>query len=192
MNPYFWLFSLCAVLAAPLRLHIRVRFGREMRYRIRLQMVGLPIVKKETEENDAAEETVDSARMAKGLFSLDRTLALSLLRQGHMTRLFKTFHLESVHIRALLSFENAALTAMSYAAARVAVQTALICMGRPAVINGRVEMDFHQKGTEVLVRCILSARLGSLFLSALRLLAAIIRTRAGLLKAKEDPYAASH
>ena len=191
MNLYFWLFSLCAVLSVPIRIHVSARLGREVRYRMRMQAAGLPVVKKKTEEERTDEETVDSAKMAKRLFALDGPLVFSLLREGHLKRAMHALRVELFYVHARLSFENAALTAMSYAAVRTFLQTALLCLHHPPTIQGRVEMDFRQQGSEVFVRCILSARLGSLLAAALRLFAAILRIRARLLTKEEENYAAA-
>lgn len=190
MNLYFWLFSLCAVLSAPVKIDVSICMKHGVRYGVRLQMAGLPVMKKKTEEDDT--EKVDSAQMTKGLFSLDRQLMAALLRGGYVKQAVSALQLERLSIHARLSFEDAALTAVSYAAVRTVLHAALLCWHHPEVIQGRVEMDFQQKGSEAFVRCIFSARLGSILAAALRLFAAILRIRARLMTEEETYAATSH
>lgn len=189
MNLYFWLFSLCAVLSAPVRIYVSIRIQHGVRYGVRLQMAGLPVMKKKAEE---ITEKMDSAQMGKGIFSLNRQLVAALLRGGYVKRAVSALQLERLSIHARLSFENAALTAVSYAAVRTVLHAALLCWHHPEVIQGRVEMDFQQKGSEAFVRCIFSARLGSILAAALRLFAAILRIRARLMTEEETYAATSH
>lgn len=65
MNPYFWLFSLYAFLITPIRVHVSVRIGKGVWYRVRLQAAGLPFVRKT--DAPEAEEPVQQEDVARTL-----------------------------------------------------------------------------------------------------------------------------
>lgn len=189
MNPYFWLFSVCALLMTPLSAHVSVRLGQGVRYRVRLQAAGLPFLQKKEESQPEEEEQVDAREVARGALSPDLPVALSLWRSGAIRRALGALRLDSLYIHARISFADAAATAMAYAAVRTFAQTLALCVPNPARVQGRVEADFRGEGTEIFARCIVSGRLGSLGAAALRLGWAVTRTRARLLE--EDSYAAA-
>lgn len=189
MNPYFWLFSACALLMTPLSAQISVRVGHGVRYRVRLQAAGLPFLQKREENHPEEEERVDVQEVAHGALSPELPVALSLWKSGAIRRALGTLRLESLYLHAHISFEDAAATALIYAAVRSAAQTITLCAATPNRVQGRVEADFRGEGTEVFARCMVSGRLGSLGAAALRLGWAAWRTRARLLE--EDSYAAA-
>ena len=89
------------------------------------------------------------------------------------------------------SFDDAAATALCYAAVQTLLRT-LACAGvLPRVLDGRVEMDFQAKGTEVFASGIISARLGSLGMAAIQLGAALLGERARRNRSEEETYAAA-
>ena len=58
MNPYLLAFSIYALLITPITLHVSVRVGRQVRYRLRLQAAGLPFLRKIKEPQPQEEHTV--------------------------------------------------------------------------------------------------------------------------------------
>lgn len=75
-------------------------------------------------------------------------------------------HLESAYLHVRFSFDDAAVTALCYAALQTLLRT-LACAGAlPRTLDGRVEMDFRAEGTEVFASGIIGARLGSLGMAA--------------------------
>jgi len=192
MNVYFWLFGIAGVLSIPMTLQVTLRAGRKIHYHVRFRAAGLPLAQKE-EQGDEAEERVFSRQTARGLFALDGKMVWPLIRQGHVMRAVRVMRLEKLFIRIRLSFADAAITAMSFAAVRAFAQTLLLCTQRALPLEGRVETGDVNEGTEVLVRGIFSARLGSLLAAALRLALAAVRVRAGIShgKTEEEQYAAA-
>lgn len=192
MNGYFWLFALCALLMTPVTAHVSLRIGQGVRYRLRIQAAGLPFIRRSEEGNGAEEKMVDSQQMAKGIFKLDGRMLFSLFREGHFQRVWKAFRLQSAWVHVRLSFADAAQTALCYAALRTVLQTLLGCLADPRVIHGRAEMNFEAEGSEIFVRCILSARLGNIAAAMVRMGAAMLRLRTAAIT-EEGTYAeASH
>lgn len=192
MNWYFWLFSLYALLITPVTVHVSLRIGHGVRYRLRIQAAGLPFIRRSEADESEGEKKMDSQQMAKGIFALDGRLLFSLFREGYFKRVFKAFRLQSAWVHVRISFADAAQTALCYAALRAALQTVLGCLKGPGAVRGRAEMDFDAEGSEIFARCILSARLGNLTAAMVSLGAAMIRLRAAAIT-EEGTYAeASH
>ena len=190
MNVYFWLFASAAILSLPLAMEVTLRLDQKLRYRIRFHLAGVRVAQKRKQDEEAGENVV-SAQTAKGLFSLDGRLAWRLLRGGHVLKALRVMKLDSIHVHARLSFQDAALTAVAFSGFRMVAQTLLLCL-RPSVhIGGRVEMDYAGQGTQARLQCIFSCRLGILLAAALRLVAAILSARSELMKTEEEPYAAA-
>ena len=192
MNMYFWLFGIAGILSGPMTLHVTLRLGKGIRYHIRLRAAGLPLAQKD-EQGGEAEEKMLSAKTARGLFAMDGRLIWPLIHQGHLFRAVKVMRLETMSVRIRLSFADAAATAVSFSAIRTFVHALLLCAGRTFPLHGQVEMNYAAEGSEVLVRSIFSARLGSLLAAALRLALAAARVRAGIShpKTEEEQYAAA-
>lgn len=176
MNLYFWLFVLYAVLITPVGAQVHVRIDRGVHYRIRLRAAGLPVLRRKEKAKEEPEVQLRSGNVVKGMKDWDYALFTALLRQGHLQRLLRLFEWRNVEIRARISFEDAALTAITYALIRTCLQTAARI--RPLPVKGRVEMDFMGEGTTVSFRCIADARLGSLSAAAIRLWLAAAGARA--------------
>ena len=191
MNPYFWFFAIWAALITPVTVHAGIRVGRAVSWRLQLQFAGLPFVRKETQECQQEEQTADLGRIVEALKDTDGSLAALVFRSGGVGRFFKSFRLDRMEIYLKLSFEDAAVTALLYALIRNVLQTLALCGAMPRRVEGRVEMDFHARGTELQLQGIISCRLGTLGLAAGRLLWAILRTRAKRLTAEEEGHAAA-
>lgn len=69
MNPYLLAFSIYALLITPVTLHVSVRVGRQVRYRLRLQAAGLPFLRKIKEPQPQEEHTVHEEDVARTLNS---------------------------------------------------------------------------------------------------------------------------
>jgi len=192
MNWYFWLFAIYALLITPVTAHVSLRIGRGVRYRLRMQAAGLPFIRKSEDGESAEEKMVNSQQMAKGLFALDGRMLFSLFRAGHFQRVFKAFHLQSAWVHVRLSFADAAQTALGYAMLRAVLQTLLGCLPDPQVIRGRAEMNFEAEGSEIFVRCILSARLGNLAAAMVRMGATMLRLRAAAITEEGNDAQASY
>ena len=188
MNLYFWLFSFCALLMTPVGVQGHIRIDHGIHYRIRIRAAGLPVLrKKKKEEPDVP---LHSGDVMKSMRGWDHGLFVSLLREGHFSRLLRSFKWQDTELRARISFADAAQTAIVYGAVRTVLQAAA-CI-RPFSLRGRVEMDFQGAGTQISLRCIATARLGSLMAAALRLWAASAAYRAKRSAEEENYAAASH
>ena len=121
----------------------------------------------------------------------DMFTLVSLFRQGHIGRFVNAFSLTDSYLYLRISFQDAAMTAMCYAAARVFLQTLLLCRNQRSRLRGRVEMNFQNRGTEMEAECIFSARMGNLLAAILRLTIAVIRMRLANFRAEEKKYAAA-
>ena len=189
MNLYFWLFVLLAVLGTPLEIHLVLHIGKGFRYRIRLKLGGAAVVQKNQE--DEAEKRI-SVRTVRGMFAMDRRILWALWRGGHVKKALTAIRFERCTLQARLSFQDAALTAMSCAALHTLVQTLSCCMAPASFpLSGRVEMNYRGEGTRIRIGCIFSARLGMLLAATLRLALAVVSVRAGIMKAEEEQYAAA-
>lgn len=184
MNWYFWGFSLYALLITPLQTSACIRIGRDVRYRVRFRVAGFPAGSRRWKADE--EEKVDSNRLAKGIIRLDKGLLWQLMKTGEVKRMLGVVRLDGVSVYARLSFRDAALTALCFSSLRTFLQTLALCIPKPLVIKGRVDADFRAQGTEVMVECMIFARLGNLLASGVRLWAALMRARASLLKQEEN------
>lgn len=191
MNPYLLAFSIYALLITPVTLHCSVRVGKAVRYRLRIQAAGLPFIRKTKEPPPQEERTVHEEDVARTLSEPWIWPAIRAVGLRRLKRLLRAIHLESAYLHVRFSFDDAAATALCYAAVQTLLRT-LACAGvLPLVLDGRVEMDFQAKGTEVFASGIISARLGSLGMAAIQLGAALLGERARRNRTEEETYAAA-
>ena len=191
MNPYLLAFSIYALLITPVTLHASVRVGRQVRYRLRVQAAGLPFIRKTEEPPPQEERTVHEEDVARTLSEPWLWPALRAIGLKRLKRLLRVVHLESAYLHVRFSFDDAAATALSYAALQTLLRT-LACAGAlPRTLGGRVEMDFRAEGTEVFASGIIGARLGSLGMAAIQLGAALLAERARRNRTEEETYAAA-
>jgi len=188
MNLYFWLFALYALLITPVGAQVHIRIDHGVHYRVRLRAAGLPVLRKKKEEDPKQEISLRSGDMMKGMKNWDYGLFAMLMHEGHFGRILRLFEWQDLNIRARISFEDAALTAMIYALTRTVLQT--VSHIHPPPVKGRVDMDFQGNGTRLSLRCIATARLGSITAAAIRLWLASARYQAKR-SAKEETYAAA-
>lgn len=191
MNPYLMAFSIYVLLITPVTLHASVRVGRQVRYRLRVRAAGLPFIRKTEEPPPQEERTVHEEDVARTLSEPWLWPALRAIGLKRLKRLLRAVHLESAYLHVRFSFDDAAVTALSYAALQTLLRT-LACAGvLPRTLEGRVEMDFQAKGTEVFASGIIGARLGSLGMAAIQLGAALLAERARRNRTEEETYAAA-
>lgn len=191
MNPYLLAFSIYALLITPVTLHCSVRVGKAVRYRLRIQAAGLPFIRKTKEPPPQEERTVHEEDVARTLSEPWIWPAIRAVGLRRLKRLLRAIHLESAYLHVRFSFDDAGATALCYAAVQTLLRT-LACAGvLPRVLDGRVEMDFQAKGTEVFASGIISARLGSLGMAAIQLGAALLGERARRNRTEEETYAAA-
>ena len=147
MNPYLLAFSIYALLITPVTLHCSVRVGKAVRYRLRIQAAGLPFIRKTKEPPPQEERTVHEEDVARTLSEPWIWPAIRAVGLRRLKRLLRAIHLESAYLHVRFSFDDAAATALCYAAVQTLLRT-LACAGvLPRVLDGRVEMDFQAKGT---------------------------------------------
>ena len=190
MNLYFWLFALYALLIIPVDIRIHVRYEKGLYYRFRISAAGLAVTKKQKDAAHQAENRFQPGSLLRGMKKGDVSVWTALIRQGHIGRTVRLFRWHDIQIRAHISCEDAAQTAMLYALARTVLQTAAHFRKLP--VTGRVEMDFEGRGSQFSLRCMTSVRLGILMAAAMRLYLAAAREKAKRLAPEEELYAASH
>ena len=186
MNPYLLAFSIYALLITPITLHVSVRVGRQVRYRLRVQAAGLPFLRKIKEPQPQEEHTVHEEDVARTLSEPWIWPALRAIGLKRLRRALHAVHLESAYLHVRFSFDDAAATALQ------PLLRTLACAGAlPRTLDGRVEMDFRAEGTEVFASGIIGARLGSLGMAAIQLGAALLGARARRNRTEEETYAAA-
>ena len=192
MNPYFLFFSFCTLLGTPVSLHAGIRVGRRISYQIKVQAAGLPFMRRTGDGDRSQERPVRQEDVARTVATTDPQRLLCVLKTILSKRLLRLIQLESVYVHAKLSFTDAALTALLFSAARTVLETLACCSAYPSRLKGRMEADFHADGSELFIRGIFMARLGSLMYAAVVVAAAIIRASAAQARMEEETYAASH
>ena len=116
MNPYLLAFSIYALLITPITLHVSVRVGRQVRYRLRAQAAGLPFLRKIKEPQPQEEHTVHEEDVARTLSEPWIWPALRAIGLKRLRRALHAVHLESAYLHVRFSFDDAAVTALCYAA----------------------------------------------------------------------------
>lgn len=193
MNVYFWCFALYALWITPIGLEISVCAGRNVRWRIRMQAAGLPVWRRrQAEESMKEEQPVDGRETARRMLSPDAPELLLLWKKGHIRRFLQTWRLQSLYIHGQISQPDAAQTAMLFAALRTLLQT---LSHLPAVykrVQCSLQADFQAQGSQLFLRCIVTARLGNLVVAVLRFAAAAHHIHSRFTAKEEESYAASH
>lgn len=193
MNVYFWCFALYALWITPIGLEISLRAGRDVRWRIRVQAAGLSAWSRtQSEEDMRKEQPVDGRETVRRMLSPDAPELILLWREGHIRRFLKAWHLQSLYLHARISQPDAAQTAMLFASARVLLQALLHAPAVQKRLHGSLQADFQARGSQLFLRCIVTARLGNLVAAALRLAVAACQIHSRLSAKEEESYAASH
>ena len=191
-NFYFLFFTAYAVLITPITLRLGLRLGKDAGYSVRVQAAGMPFARRRSEDDRAEELPIREQEVARTLASTNFALVRAALDLKALRRLLRAVHLESLHIRARFSFADASRTALCFAAVRTLLQTLRTCGVPMSRLGGHVTANFDGQGSEVLIRGIVAARLGSLGLAAILFGAAFIRAHAKQARLEEEPYATSH
>lgn len=190
MNPYFMAFSVYAIFIAPVRLHLCLRMGRRTSYRVRVQLIGLPLIRK-TEEKPQEEQTVKEEEVAQTLALSDWRPVILAVREGWLKWTLRRLHIEMLYLHARFSFDDAAVNALCYAFFCTLLDTLKRCGFQRGRFFSKLEMNFRARGTEVFLRGIISARLGSLGIAALWLGAVYLNRSSEQARTEEDSYAAA-
>ncbi|MEG0995788.1 MAG: hypothetical protein RSH26_02400 [Clostridia bacterium] len=177
MNPYFFFFAAYAVLITPITLRWGLRLGKDAGYSLRIQAAGMPFVRERKEDDRVGELPIREQEVARTLASTNLALLRAALHGKVLRRFLRAIHLESLHIRARLSFADASRTALCFAAARTLLQTLHACGVPMSKLSGHVTANFDFQGSEVLIRGIVAARLGSLGFAAILFGTAFLRAQ---------------
>ncbi len=190
MNLYFISLLVYLVLIMPLRLSIRVRLGRRNGYMLRLQAIGLPFYKSRRDEDSGDEQPIDSREMTEQLNTDKLRMLRSLLSLPVRRQLRRAVRVEWLSVYAHISQKDAMQNAVIYGTLVSITETLRQIIGSAFPLRIHLRTDFQGQGSEALVRCIASLRLGSLFPAAIAWLWQIYKRRQAL--SKEEDYAASH
>lgn len=178
MNLYFGLFAMLALLITPVEARLRLTWDGAPHLFLRLYVSGAPLRIPQGRQKPARAQD----RSAAG------TRLAALLKQRK--RIFRCAHLRlrGLKVRITLAGENAAATALVFAAARLLWQTLALC--GTLSLQGGVRADFRRGQTCAEADCIIFTRLGNLVLAAILWYAEYAKQAKG----KEDGYAtaASH
>ncbi len=188
MNLYLLGLLVYMVLITPLRVSLRLRAGRRPGYLLRLQAAGLPFYRRRKDEDTGDETPVRQQELTDQMNLKNLRLLRILLSAAMRSRLKKFVHLERLSLYLHISQPDAAQTALLYGA----LQTVAAALAGQRTLPLRIHLkaDMQGQGSEALIRCIITLRLGSLFPAAL---VWFKQTRKAAKKAsKEERYAASH
>lgn len=187
MNMYFISLLVYLVLITPVRISLRLRTGRRPGYMLRLQAAGLPFYRRRRDEDAGDEKPIRQQDMTQQLKPENLRMLRTLLSRPVRSALRRAVRVEVLSCYVHISEPDAAKTALIYGALRAAALP--LCSGQlPLRIH--LHADHRGQGSEVLIRCIISLRLGSLFPAAVAWLRQ--QRRAALQASKEEEYAASH
>ena len=190
MNPYFISLLVYLVLIVPLRISIRVRLGRRNGYMLRLQVIGLPLYKSSRDEDSGDEQPLDGQEMSEQLNPDKLRLIRPLLSPPVRRQLRRAVRVEWLSVYAHISQKDAMQNAVIYGALLSLTEALRQIIGQAFPLRIHLRTDFQGQGSEALVRCIASLRLGSLFPAAIAWLWQVYRHRQT--RSKEEDYAASH
>lgn len=188
MNLYLLGLLVYVVLITPVRISLRLRTGRRPGYMLRLQAAGLPFYRRRKDEDTGDEKPIHRQDMAKQMKPENlRTLRILLSRPVRRA-IQRAVRVELLSVYVHVSEPDAARTAVLYGTLRAVALP--LCQAKLLPLRIHLHADHRGQGSELLIRCIISLRLGSLFPAALAWLRQY--RRAALQPAKEEDYAASH
>lgn len=191
MNYYFFFFTLYAVFIAPITFRFSLRLGRRAGFGFRFQVSGFPIMRRRAHNDLEGEKPIREHEVAESLVKSDLALVRALLSPRFRRTLRRAAELRVLTLHACFSFEDACKTALWYALTRELWRTVALCASPRCELNGHVEANFEGRGTEVLARGIITARLGSISHAAILFGALYLEKRAALQAAEEDKHAAA-
>lgn len=192
MNLYLLFFVIYSALIAPITARFSLRLGPRAGFGMRFALSGVPVLKRRApgdmrDERPIKERDVAHALGSTNLRLLKTAFALSLWR-----RLKGMVRIDSLYIHARFAFADVCKTALLYALTRETLRGLCAIPAVRRKLSGHVEATFKNVGTEVLIRCIVTARLGSLALAALLFGALYLSKKAGKSPPEEEKHAASH
>ena len=192
MNPYLISLMIYLVLITPLRLSVRIRLGRRNGYMLRLQAVGLPFYRSRRDEDSHDEQPIDQQEMSRQLKPENLQIMRTLLAKPVRRQIFRAIRLEWLSVYVHISQPDAMQNALLFGALRTTAEAVSHSLGSRIPLRIHLRTDYHGAGTEALLRCIVSLRLGSLLPAAFAWLWQFVRLRAEREPLKEEDYAASH
>ena len=190
MNPYLISLLVYLVLITPLRLSLRIRIGRRTSYLLRIQAAGLPFYRSRRDEDSADEQPIDQQEMSQQLQPENFRLIKSLAAKPILRMFFRLAHLQWLSVYIHISQPDAMQNALLYGTLRTTTETASRILADRFPLRIHLRTDFQGQGSEVLLRCIISLRLGSLLPAAFIWLWRLYQLEKE--PPKEDEYAASH
>lgn len=192
MNVYLVSLLIYLVMITPLRLSLRVRLGRRSSYMLRIQAVGLPFYKSKRDEDPADEQPLDQQKLSQQLQSKKLHLLRGLLSKNVLRLFFKTARVKWLSIYIHLSQPDAMQNALLYSSLLTASETIRHFVTNRFPLRIHLRTDYQGEGSEALLRCIVTLRVGSLLPTAVAWLWHMVRLRAEREPLKEEDYAASH
>jgi len=190
MNPYLLSLMIYLVLITPLRLFLRIRIGTKSSYLLRIQAAGLPFYRSRRDEDSSDEHPIDQQEMSQQLQSENLHLLRSLISKPILRLFFRSIQLKRLSVYVHISQPDAMQNALLYEAFRTTAETAGHIVADRFPLRIHLRTDFQGQGSEVLLRCIVSLRLGSLLPAAFMWLWRVFRLEKE--PPKEENYAASH
>lgn len=186
MNPYLLGLMVYLLLITPLRISLRLRAGRRPGYMLKVQVVGLPFYRRRKDEDPGDEKALRQQDMTEQLKPENLRWIRVLLSKPVRRAIRRAVQVKLLSVYVHISQPDAAQTALLYGALRAAALPLL----RRKAFRIHLKADQLGLGSEVLLRCIISLRLGSLFPAMLVWLRQYRRSAPQA--AKEEEYAASH
>lgn len=191
MNYYLLFFAVYGALIAPVTFRFSLRLGERAGYGFRFQILSMPLMRMRKYDDAEGERPIREREVTRALAGSDTALIKALASPALRRRLAGSVELRSLTLHARFSFGDARKTALWYALTRELWRALMLCMPRRSRLEGHLEADFDGRGTEVLMRGIITARLGSISYTALVLGALYLSERAALKAAEEEKHAAA-
>ncbi len=190
MNPYLIGLLVYMVLISPVKLSLRIRLGRRNSLMFRMQLLGLPFYHSRKDEDGGDEQPLKRQQVTHQLKQNKLGLLRSLITLQRGQRLFRFLKLEWLSVYVHISQPDAMQNALLFGTLRTLADVSGRLFRYPLRIHLRT--DYQAQGSEALLRCIFTLRLGSLLPAALVWLWYSISRRNEKKPLKEDDYAASH
>ncbi len=179
MNPYFWCFAVYALWITPVTLHMGIQYDQKWRWAVKLKLAGVTVMNRTSQNHQPKAKASGRKRMS-----------WSLLKSPEFKQMRNILRFDSVNVYARLAFEDAALTAMSFALVQTVLDTLVRCGALKRNVRGRIEADFRAGRPVLEIQGIVSAYLGNLAIAYARF--AFAQLRAHIRQMREEKYAASH
>lgn len=192
MNVYLLSLMIYLVMITPLRLSLRIRLGRRNGYMLRIQAVGLPFYKSKRDEDSADEQPIDQQEVTQHLQPENLKWLRSILSKKVLRLFFRSAQFRWLSLYVHISQPDAMQNALLFGALRTAAETISRFVADRFPLRIHLRTDYQGQGSEALLRCIVSLRVGSLLPAAVAWLWHMVKLRAEREPSKEEDYAASH